>query len=179
MPKRNVLVCPKDMGSMQGAWSCLMLARFEQQLFRFSDIALAHMRDANHALASPRCFRVAHRLARAVPSNSGRTSHTKSIWSLSQGYSDFTRRADPWGICSQRSAFENREGAPLESTFPTDGVLVVHPVAFRSKFMPDEEREIRRGPCPGCNDSTLKKRKDCTQGLELLHQSRFAFPDRF
>ena len=169
-----------ELESMQGAWSCLMLARFEQQLFCFSDIALAHMRDANHALASPRCFRVAHRFARAVSSKSGRTTHTKSIPFLSKGYSDFPRRADPWGICSSRFAFrESRGSAAEEQGFPMGDIRVVHPVAFRSKFMPDEEREIRRGPCPGCNYSSLKKRKHCRKGLELLHQSRFAFPDRF
>ncbi len=58
--------------------------------FPLSEIALAHMRDANHALASPRCFRVAHRCARAVLELAQPPqSHPRSVRFLSQGDPDF------------------------------------------------------------------------------------------
>ena len=40
-------------------------------------------------------------------------------------------------------------------------VRVIHPLAFRSKFMPDEERGIRRGRCAGIGGIGLRGGKYC------------------
>ena len=60
--RQSVTSCSYDKAGSKGrAWTCLVLARLQQQLVAFSNIAVAHMSYANHTLPRPhRCRVVLH-----------------------------------------------------------------------------------------------------------------------
>ena len=60
--RQSVTSCSYDRAGSKGrAWTCLVLARLQQQLVAFSNIVVAHMRYANHTLPRPqRCRVVLH-----------------------------------------------------------------------------------------------------------------------
>ena len=113
--------------------ACLMLARFQQQLFYFPNIALVHMRYADHALESPRCFRVAHRCAGALPGTRHTPKQLLSVRFVSQDFSDFPQRAilgaSFLGISESIFLLGVNSGQPVQ-----EGVLLTLP--GRRQFKP-------------------------------------------